>query len=436
MTDSEVVGALRAAAHPVAGANDDYAALLDDLAEARFVFLGESTHGTHEFYRERARITRRLLTRHGFAGVAVEADWPEALRVNRYVVGRSDDPHAVDALRDFQRFPSWMWRNADVLDFVGWLAEHGGRAPLGFWGLDLYSMHRAAHAVVAYLQRFDPDAVPRARALYDCLDTAGVDPERYGIGTALGLTPSCEDGVVRVLEELRARRPVLLAHGDPDAADEFFWAEQNARVARDAEAWYRGLFRRRANTWHLRDRHMADTLEALAGHLERRQGRPAKLVVWAHNAHVGDARATEVGRQGEHNMGQIARERWGDSVRLVGFTTYGGSVTAASHWGGSAERKRLRPARSESWEALLHAVGHPRFWLSTRGLGLTKERLARGIGAIYLPESERQAHYRLTRLGDQFDHVVHIDHTRAVEPLERNAAWDLGELPGVFPSVV
>ncbi len=436
MTDAALVATIEEAARPIVGAHDDYDGLLADLKDARFVLLGEGTHGTHEFYRERARLTRRLLTRHGFSGVAVEADWPDALRVHRYVGGQSDDADAVDALSDFERFPAWMWRNADVLDFVGWLREHADRQPAGFWGLDLYSMHRSANAVLDYLARVAPDTVPRARELYACLDQAGVDPQRYGLGAALGLSPSCEEGVVRVLEELRARRPALLAQGGPDAEDEYFWAEQNARLARDAEAWYRGLFRRRVNTWNLRDRHMVDTLEALAGHLEQRLGRPPKLVVWAHNSHVGDARATEVARHGEHNIGQLARERWGDAVRLVGFTTWAGSVTAASRWGGPAERKRVRHARPDSWEALLHAVGLPRYWFSTRGLGLDEERLGRAIGVLYLPETERQSHYYGVRLGAQFDHVLHFDVTRAVEPLERTSRWELGELPETFPSAL
>ncbi|MFN7145881.1 MAG: erythromycin esterase family protein, partial [Myxococcota bacterium] len=198
MNESELVAAIRGAAHPIVGAHDDYDGLLADLKDARFVLMGEATHGTHEFYRERARLTRRLLTRHGFVGVAVEADWPEALRVHRYVTGRSDDVDAVDALADFERFPAWMWRNADVLDFIGWMKDHAGQQPSGFWGLDLYSLHRSASAVVDYLMRVDPTAVDRARDLYACLDQAAVDPQRYGLGAVLGVSPSCEEGVVRV----------------------------------------------------------------------------------------------------------------------------------------------------------------------------------------------------------------------------------------------
>ncbi len=442
MNGLDEVAALRGAANPIVGAHDDYDAILDDLKDARFVLLGEATHGTHEFYRERARITRRLITRHGFVGVAAEADWPEAWRVHRYVTGRGQDVDTVDALGDFERFPAWMWRNADVLDFVGWMREHQGRhgGPAGFYGLDLYSLHRSASAVIDYLARVDPDAAPRARELYACLDQAGVDPQKYGLGAALGLTPSCEDAVVRILEELRARRPLLVDKGGPDAEEDFFYAEQNARLARDAEAYYRGLFRRRVNTWNLRDGHMVDTLAALSEHLERTLGRPARLVVWAHNSHCGDARATEVADHGEVNIGQLARERWGDKVRLVGFSTYSGTVTAASTWGGPAERKRVRPARADSWEALLHRVGQPRFWLDTHNPRvapvLKAERLGRAIGVLYLPETERQSHYYGIRLGEQFDYVLHFDHTRAVEPLERSAKWEVGELPETFPSAL
>ncbi|MDP2315516.1 MAG: erythromycin esterase family protein [Pseudomonadota bacterium] len=442
MTETEAVAALGRVAHPMVGANDDYDALLDDLKDARFVLLGEATHGTHEFYRERARITRRLITRHGFVGVAAEADWPEAWRVHRYVNGRSADNDSIEAMGDFERFPAWMWRNADVLDFVGWLREHHDRhgGPAGFYGLDLYSLHRSASAVIDYLSRVDPDAATRARDLYACLDQAGVDPQKYGLGAVLGLTPSCEDAVVRILDELRAHRPTLVDKGGPEGAEDFFYAEQNARTAKDAEAYYRGMFRRRVSTWNLRDGHMVETLAALSDHLERTLDRPVRLVVWAHNSHCGDARATEVSRHGEVNIGQLCRERWGDKVRLVGFSTYSGSVTAASAWGGPAERKRVRPARADSWEALLHKVGRPRFWFDTRDPRvrpmLTEERLGRAIGVLYLPETERQSHYYGVRLGNQFDYVLHFDHTRAVEPLERTTSWELGELPETFPSAL
>jgi erythromycin esterase-like protein len=436
MPDARILAAVRAAAQPIVGALDDYDRMIADLAQARFVLLGESSHGTHEFYRERARITRRLLTRHGFAGVAVEADWPEALRVHHFVTDRSDDPDAVDALGDFQRFPAWMWRNADVLDFVGWQRELGARQSTGFWGLDLYSLHRSAAAVIAWLERVDPMTAWRARELYACLDQAAADPQRYGLGVALGLSPSCEDGVVRMLEELRTRRSRWVERGGEDVASEFFQAEQNARVARDAEAWYRGLFRRRVNTWNLRDQHMADTLEALAIHVSARLGRASKLVVWAHDSHVCDGRASDFGRRGDVTLGQLARERWGDQVRLVGFSTYAGSVTAASSWGGPAERKRVRHARPDSWEALLHAVGLPRFWFATRGLGLDAELLRRAIGVLYLPDTELQSHYYTARLGEQADYVLHFGLTRAVEPLERTSKWEAGELPETFPSMV
>lgn len=440
MSEMDAVAALRSAANPIVGAHDDYDGLLDDLKDARFVLLGEATHGTHEFYRERARITRRLITRHGFVGVAAEADWPEAWRVHRYVNGRSKEADTVDALGDFERFPAWMWRNADVLDFVGWLRDHHDRhgGPAGFYGLDLYSLHRSASAVIDYLSRVDPDAAPRARDLYACLDQAGVDPQKYGLGAVLGITPSCEDAVVRILEELRARRPLLVDKGGPEAEEEYFFAEQNARLARDAEAYYRGMFRRRVNTWNLRDTHMVETLSALSTHLEKTLGRPARLVVWAHNSHCGDARATAVSQHGEVNIGQLARERWGDKVRLVGFSTYSGTVTAASSWGGPAERKRVRPARADSWEALLHKAGKPRYWIDTRDprvrVALQGERLGRAIGVLYLPESERQSHYYETRLAEQFDHVLHFDHTRAVEPLERTSVWEMGEVPETFPT--
>lgn len=438
MTDSDRIAALRGAAHPIVGTHDDYDPMLEDLARARFVLLGAGTHGTHEFYRERSRITRRLIARHGFVGVAAEADGPDAARVHRHVTGRSDSD---DALADFESFPDWIWRNADTLDFVGWLRAHrerqAGVSSAGFYGIDVYSLHRTANAVLGYLAHADPDAVPRARALCASLDLAGVDPRAYGLGPVLGVAPACEDAVVRTLEELRARRPGRVAVR-PDAEEASFIGEKTAKAARDAADYYRGLLRRRVNTWALRGTHMVDTLGALSAHLEGALGRPARLVVWAHTSHCGDARATRLAEQGAVNMGQLARERWGDDVRLVGFTTHFGTVTAASSWGGPAERKRVRPARSDSWEALFHRVGRPRWWVDTREprarAALEGERLMRGIGVLYLPHSERQSHYQNVRIADQLDYLLHFDHTRALEPLERTAEWEAGEVPESFPT--
>ena len=441
-TDPTLIDAVRAAARPLGGAAEDYDPLLELVGDARFVLLGEATHGTHEFYRERGEITRRLVAEKGFTAVAVEADWPDAYRVNCHVRGAGDDPDPNGALDGFRRFPTWMWRNADVLDFVGWLRAHNDGLPgdarrVGFYGLDLYSLYGSIEAVLGYLDKVDPEAAGRARHRYACFEHFGEDSQAYGYATTFGATESCEGEVVSQLAELQRRAAEYARRDGRVAEDELFYAEQNARLVRNAEAYYRSMFRGRAASWNLRDRHMAETLDALVGHLER-QGGPAKVVVWEHNSHIGDARATELGQHGELSVGQLVRERYGQGAVLVGFSTYDGTVTAASDWGAPAERKRVRPALPGSYEAVFHEAGLPGFLLVLReggeaAAGLRTPRLERAIGVIYRPETERRSHYFSARLPEQFDAVLHFDQTRAVEPLERAAGWETGEAPETFP---
>lgn len=430
---------VRRAARPLDGAAGQYDPLMERVGDARFVLIGEASHGTHEFYRERAVLTRRLILEKRFDAVAIEGDWPDALRVNRFVRGRGADAEAVEALAGFHRFPTWMWRNVDVLDFVGWLRElDDGRADerekVGFYGLDLYSLHASIEAVLGYLDAVDPAAAARARERYGCFERFGPDAQRYGYATTRGEAEPCEDEVVAQLVDLRRHAADYVGRDGYEARDELFYAEQNARLIRDAERYYRSLFRGRADSWNLRDRHMADTLDALAEHL-RVEGGAGKVVVWAHNSHLGDARHTGMARWGEVNLGQLARERHGDDAVLVGFTTYEGTVSAAASWGGAVERKRVRPALPESWEAAFHVVGMPRFLADAHDLDdLSDEvRLERAIGVLYLPRTERASHYFDASLARQFDVVIHVDRTRAVEPLERTSAWETGEPPETWP---
>jgi erythromycin esterase-like protein len=434
---------LEAVAQPLTGAPEDYEPLLALVGNARFVLLGEASHGTHEFYRERAQITKRLIREKGFTAVAVEADWPDAYRVNRYVRGVSDDTESVEALANFQRFPTWMWRNADVLDFVGWLRAYNdarapGATPVGFYGLDLYSLNASIAAVLAYLDKVDPEAARRARYRYGCFEHFGEDTQAYGYAASIGLSKSCEDEVISQLTELQRRAAEYAGRDGCVAPDEFFYAEQNARLVKNAEEYYRSMFRGRASSWNLRDCHMAETLTALAAYLQG-QGQPAKIVVWEHNSHLGDARATEMGRAGELNVGQLVRERYGQDAVLVGFSTYTGTVTAATEWGGPAERKRVRPALPDSYEALFHELELEGFLVILRDgddaiASLRQPRLERAIGVIYRPGTERLSHYFSARLPEQFDAVLHFDQTRAVEPLERTPTWERGEAPETFPS--
>jgi erythromycin esterase-like protein len=436
------VTAIQQAAFTLTGAADDYDPLLELVGNARVVLLGEASHGTHEFYRSRAEITRRLIEEKGFTAVAVEADWPDAYRVNRFVRGISDDATANEALGDFLRFPTWMWRNADVLDFVGWLRDHndhvtGYERKIGFYGLDLYSLNHSIQAVLAYLDKVDPEAARRARYRYSCFEDFAEDAQAYGYSAGFGLTESCEREVLEQLVELQRKASEYARLDGRVAEDELFFAEQNARLIKNAEQYYRTMFSRRISSWNLRDRHMFQTLEALDAHLSR-SGQPAKIVVWEHNSHLGDARATEMGTRGELNVGQLVRERFRRDAVLVGFTTYAGTVTAANDWDALAERKQVRPALPGSYEALFHETGVSQFLLPVRdsevaSKSLSEPRLERAIGVIYRPETERISHYFYARLREQFDAVLHFDQTRAVEPLERTAQWERGEVPETYP---
>jgi erythromycin esterase-like protein len=437
--------AIGEASHLLTGAPEDFDPVLRLVGDARFVLLGEASHGTHEFYRIRAEITKRLIREKGFTSVAVEADWPDAYRINRYVRGRSADGDAAEALSGLRRFPQWMWRNADVLDFVGWLRAHNDTLPearrAGFYGLDLYALHSSIQAVLAYLGVVDPEAARRARERYSCFDHFGADPQAYGYAASLGLSPSCEAAVVAELTDLRRAAPEYARRDGRLEPDDFFYAEQNARLVRNAERYYRAMFGDRTKSWNVRDRHMAETLEALIAFQAGRRGRPEKVVVWAHNSHLGDARATEMSTRGELNLGQLVRTRHNLDAVLIGFLTYEGTVTAASDWDEPAERKRVRPALPGSYEALFREGGKNNRFVNLTGSEPAIRRLAepyleRAIGVIYRPETERHSHYFHARLTQQFDGVLYYDTTRAVEPLERTGLWERGEVPETFPSAL
>ena len=431
--------ALRAAAQDLPRSPGPDHPLVRRLATASTVLIGEASHGTHEFYDLRAELTRTLVADHGFHAVAIEGDWPDAWEVHRYVTGRSDAADADAALSGFTRFPLWMWRNTVTADFVTWLRDHNARhpadaPPVAFVGLDLYSLHRSVRAVLDFLDRTDPAAAARARDRYSCFDHTSIDGQAYGYATATGRQESCEPAVVEQLGE------VLGGSYDGDVTDdELFDVVQNARLVAGAEEYYRGMFRGRADSWNLRDGHMASTLEALHDHLAERVAHP-RVVVWAHNSHLGDARATEMSRRGEWNLGQLVRERHAGDVVSVGMTTRRGEVTAASTWDGPLERKRVREALPGSHEATLHATGRDRFWVDLADAevreALSTPRLERAIGVIYRPETERVSHWFEADLPRQFDVVCHIDETTALRPLDHTAAWDHQSLPGTYPWAV
>lgn len=440
--DKTLIAALQREARPLETA-EDYEYLLDTIGDATIVLLGEATHGTREFYRLRAEISKRLIVDKGFDAIAVEADWPDALRVSRYVQHGGDDMSADQALSGFKRFPQWMWRNHETVDLVNWLRVHNHHVAIaarrcGFYGLDLYSLQQSMHAVIGYLDQVDPAAAARAREHYSCIDHFAEDPQRYGYVTSFGMKPDCEAAVLRQLVDMNRLANEHLRTGM--VPDEFFYAQQNARVTRNAEVYYRAMFQGRDASWNVRDSHMAETLQALREHLGQRTGRAPRIVVWAHNSHLGDARATEMGAHGQLNLGQLVRERYRPHESfLLGFTTHAGSVTAASEWDGPAELKPVVPSRPDSVEHVLHEVGMPTFLLSLRGRDSALARadgrlLERAIGVIYRPDTERMSHYFFADAQQQFDALIHVDRSTALTPLERSALWRHEEPAETYPS--
>jgi erythromycin esterase-like protein len=442
MSDRDSVDVLRQAAIWFEPAVDGFGTLLDVIGDATLVLIGEASHGTHEFYHARAELTKALILRKGFNIVAAEADWPDAYRANRWVRGSGGDQDAEAALGDFTRFPRWMWRNRDIVHFLTWLRGHNASvespASVGFYGLDLYSLHTSIEAVLTYLRKVDPAAAERARYRYGCFEDFGEDTQAYGYAATIGLSRSCEDDVVAQLVEVRRRAADYATRDGRIAADEYFFAEQNARLVRNAEQYYRAMFGGRVESWNLRDTHMMETLQALLAHSRQVAG-SARAVIWAHNSHLGDARATQMGEHGELNLGQLVRQAYDTQARLIGFTTHTGSVTAASNWDEPAQRKRVRPSLSGSVERLFHDVGVGQFQLHLADPGvraiLSRPWLERAIGVIYRPDTERVSHYFTARVAEQFDAILHIDDTRALEPLE---PWSVDEadLPETYPSAL
>ncbi|PWL32703.1 protein-L-isoaspartate(D-aspartate) O-methyltransferase [Marivita sp. XM-24bin2] len=421
-----------AAAEPLPDIEDPaFGALFDRYADRRVVLLGEASHGTSEFYRARAAITRHLVEHHGFTIVAVEADWPDAAAINRYITHQ--------AARDFEepaftRFPTWMWRNTVVEGLAEWLRVHNRKVEdatgqVGFYGLDIYNMRGSIAAVLDYLDTVDPEAARIARERYGCLTPWQKDPATYGRAVLSQRYRECEDEVVAQLRDLLERR---LEYEAQDSAS-FFDATQNARLVRSAEQYYRIMYYGGTESWNLRDSHMFETLERLLD----AHGKDAKAVVWAHNSHIGDASATEMGAlRKEHNIGQLCRERFGDGAALIGFGTHAGTVAAASDWGGEMEIKRVRPSREDSYERVCHNAGLPTFLLDMRRdealrRRLLDQRLERFIGVIYRPETELRSHYANATLPRQFDGWVWFDETEALTALPSD--YHRKGMPDTYP---
>jgi erythromycin esterase-like protein len=414
---ADVSGALRAAAELLPSPDaPDFADPFERFADARIVLLGEATHGTHEFYTARAAITRRLIEKHGFTIVAVEGDWPDIARIDDYIRHNASRPQRGEAK---VRFPSWMWRNQEVLAFADWLRGHNAGLPeakrASMRGLDVYSLGESIHAVIDYLGKLDPAQTAAARERYSCLSLWQDEPAAYGRAVAYGQLAGCEDGAVAQLEELLHRRMQLLGK-DGEA---FFDAEQNARIVRAAERYYRAMYQGSEASWNLRDRHMFDTLQMLMAH-----HKDARAVIWAHNSHIGNASATAMGWRGEFNIGELARRSYGDQAALIGFGTDRGTVAAASDWGGEMSVMNVRPAREDSWESGFRHTGYARSLTDWRGARrrdlidtVSQTLLERAIGVIYRPQTELASHYFEAVLADQFDAYVWFEETKAVTPL-------------------
>ena len=404
--------------------------LLDRIGDARVVLLGEATHGTSEFYRMRERITQELITRKGFRFVAIEGDWPDVARLDHYVRHFGYLPAEWTA---FARFPTWMWRNEEMRSFVDWLHENNAvrehRHRTAIYGLDLYSLYTSIQSVLEYLDKVDPYAARIARQRYGCLTPWQADPATYGHAALTGTYRTCENDVVRMLEDLLHKRSAYAFHD----GERFMDAVQNARLVADAERYYRTMYYGSRASWNLRDTHMFETLQTLLAF----HGLGAKAIVWAHNSHIGDASATEMSARGEYNVGQLCREEFGAGAYSIGFGTNKGTVAAASDWDSPMEVKTVQPALAGSYERLCHETGHPRFMLPLRTLQpaalhhrLEKPRLERAIGVIYRPETELSSHYFHANLPLQFDEYIWFDETRAVTPFQTK---ELEGLPDTYP---
>jgi erythromycin esterase-like protein len=445
--DAAIIDGVKRIARPLAD-DADLDPLLEQIGDARFVLLGEATHGTSEFYSWRDRLSRRLIAERGFSFVGVEGDWPDCQRVNRWVKGLDRDAaRATDVLHSFDRWPTWMWANREVAAFAEWLREHNRALPsermVGFYGLDVYSLWDSMRAVVAYLERVDPAAAQAARRAYSCFDPYHDDEHEYARATALVPT-SCEDEATAMLRALRSSAPAYRE----DGRDAYFDAEQNALIARNAELYYRTMIRGGPASWNVRDRHMVETLDRLVAFHDGALGAGrAKAIVWEHNTHIGDARFTDMRRAGMVNVGQLVREARGerpserDGVVLVGFGTHRGRVIAGDEWGAPMRRMPVPPGRPGSWEDLLHrARGGDDLLLLFDGHadggvpGLDAPLDHRAIGVVYDPERERWGNYVPTIVPRRYDAFLFVDETRARDPLHLRERATHDEVAETFPS--
>jgi erythromycin esterase-like protein len=429
ITQQKLLDAFNKQANPILTMEFDYAKLQQNIKGARIVLMGEATHGTHEFYAHRAEITKQLILQQGFDAVAIEGDWPFAYTVNTWVKRVEPGP-LEQALAGFKRFPSWMWRNTVMQDFLSWLQAFNQQKSgflsdqVGFYGLDLYSLHASIQAIIDGLSPLDPPSADRARSNYACFEW-GEEPQAYGYAVAHGLITPCAHLVNEQFLALQQTYEQALEKDSWDRQERYFCLMQNALLVKDAELYYRTLFQGPVSSWNVRDQHMLDSLVAIDQYITHQKRRPARIVVWAHNSHIGDARATEMSQQGEHNLGQLVRQAYGKQCAIIGLTTYQGSVTAASQWGQAPLYKIVNPALPASYEFIMHLLQTPDFWVSfssdslvAQYLNALEPRLQRAIGVVYRPDTERSSHYFYTQLAKQFDLLIHFDTSQALKPMD------------------
>lgn len=406
--------------------------LMERIGDSRVVLLGEASHGTAEFHEMRARITQELIEKKGFTIVAAEADWPDAAHINNYIHGLESD--ALLQSKPFSRFPTWMWANQSILELTHWLKAHNDKigssdGQVGFYGLDLYSLYSSMEVVLKYLEEVDPGTAEVARVRYGCLTPWADDPSLYSLAVLTRQYRECEKEVLTTLQNLLKKRiEYSLADGE-----KFFNVEQNAKLVANAERYYRTMYYAESNSWNQRDQHMFETLQDVL----KFRGPESKVVIWAHNSHIGDSSATQMSASGEINLGQLVRQKYGDKTYIIGFGTDHGTVAAASEWGGPLEIKQVQPSHIDSYERVCHEVKTDNFLLPLRQplqkitrKKLLSERLERAIGVIYKPESEVQSHYFYASLPHQFDEYIWFDETRAVEALAKETTKGI---PDTFP---
>lgn len=420
-----LVQALRDTINPIYPDSKSYYPLLDQIGDAHYVLLGEATHGTKEFYESRALITNLLIKEKGFNVIAIEADLPETYNVNAFLRDTNSKEPALSTLNSFQRFPVWMWKNIEMLSFIDNLKSiNNKKLPeqrIGFYGLDLYSMYTSVEQVISYLQKVDPQAAEKAQKRYSCFFKYGKNDDAYGQAMSY-VSESCQKEVIEQLTDLQLKKMDYVENSSFLSNEDLFFAEQNAKLIKNAEQYYRQMFDKRVQTWNLRDLHMADTVESITQHITKVAGY-AKIVIWTHNSHAGNALGTEFAKDGELNLGQLILFRhWGDAF-LIGYTTYTGTVLAASDWGEDPKIIKVTPALDDSYESLFHETDLKAFIFDLTNINskldfFKQNHLERAIGVVYTPESEKVSHYFNARLADQFHAVIHFDNSSSIHAID------------------